>query len=207
MNHSLQNAEKSLSVILIILVNNMKSVIKRCKHCQCEYTYYLSGFYCRIPLNDKDYCPSCKKLMIKALGGIPKKYKSEYKEIPIDEELLSIFKKLKDEKENKQGVINCSTIVCEPLVYDNVELYSHNGKSYALCKNNDEINFHLFLLSELDIQKNEFTNKAWLNDSPDSYKKGSPLCRRLGNLNANEYKLPPPIGKLFYTDLTNNCKN
>ena len=141
MSHSLQNAEKSLSVILINLVDNMKSVIKRCSHCQCEYTYYLSGFYCHIPLNDKDYCPNCKKLIIKTLDTTPKKYKCEYKEIPIDKELLSVFKKLKDKEENGQ--------------------------------------------------KDEFTGKAWLNDSSDS--------------NVDECKLPPPIGKVFYREFIINC--
>ena len=185
----------------------MKSITKRCKHCRCEYTYYLSGLYSRIPLNDKDYCPSCKKVMIKALGSISKKYESKYKEIPIDEELLPIFKGLKDEKESHQGVISASTIVCEPLIYDNVELYNHNGNSYALCKNNNENVNHLFLLSEFDIQKNEFTGKAWLNDMPDSYKKGSPLCRRIESFKVDECGLPPPNGEVFYRDLIDNYKN
>lgn len=135
----------------------MKSVIKRCSHCQCEYTYYLSGFYCHIPLNDKDYCPYCKKLIIKTLDTIQKKYKCEYKEIPIDKELLSVFKKLKDKEENGQ--------------------------------------------------KDEFTGKAWLNDSTDSYKKTIPIDRKYENFNVDDCKLPPPIGKVFYREFIINCEN
>lgn len=135
----------------------MKSVIKRCSHCQCEYTYYLSGFYCHIPLNDKDYCPNCKKLIIKTLDTTPKKYKCEYKETPNDKELLSVFKKLKDKEENGQ--------------------------------------------------KDEFTDKAWLNDSTDSYKKAIPIDRKHENFNVDECKLSPPIGKVFYREFIINCEN
>ena len=72
MSHSLQNAEKSLSVILINLVGNMKALLKDVVIANVN------------------------------IPTIPKKYKCEYKEIPIDKELLSVFKKLKNKEENGQ---------------------------------------------------------------------------------------------------------
>lgn len=181
-----------------------KSIITRCKHCGREYAYHLSGLGLHSQFDDRDYCLSCRIKIGDILATIPKKYVSKYKEVPIDEKLRYIFKKLYEKEENDGEILGGRIRVCVPLDYDYIELYIHDGKTYALCTNDGNTNSHLFLLSEFDIQKNDFTGKAWITNLPDSYRKASPMCRRVENFKVDECKLSPPIGDLGYKDLVNN---
>lgn len=46
-------------------------VYRRCLHCKDRYEYQQSGHGCLGDLNDGDYCPGCKKVILEALSAVP----------------------------------------------------------------------------------------------------------------------------------------
>ena len=65
-----------LYYIFLVLLQKRQYMIlefKRCRHCGSEYEYQASGYACRSPNNDKDYCPECMKIILEVLNKQPVK--------------------------------------------------------------------------------------------------------------------------------------
>lgn len=183
----------------------MKTYITRCKHCGMEYTFQASGEGCFDNYNDRDYCPTCKKAIVDALNKEPKKFVGRYKEIPLDNNLLSTFKEIKEEDEKNRGFF-IGFRECVPIDFDIIELYCYEYKSYALCKNKDEKEWHLLLKSEFDVEKNEFTDNPWKCGIRREYRKASPMCRTIESFKVEPINLPPPSGTVLSNMLMNLVK-
>lgn len=180
----------------------MKTIVQRCKHCKQSYTYQISGNGCLDKYNDKDYCLNCKKSIVDALNETPQRYEGIYKEIPFDEELFSTFQEIKESKERNDNFFS-NLKVTVPLDYDIIELYNYNNNSYALCRYKDDEKCHLLLLSEFDLEREEFTVKNWNDGTRCRYRKGMPMCRTFENFKVEPINVPPPNGNLYYQDFIN----
>lgn len=51
---------------------------RRCLHCRIRYFYQVSGGGCFEALNDGNYCPECKQVLIHALRETPVKVKKSW---------------------------------------------------------------------------------------------------------------------------------
>ena len=51
---------------------------RECKHCGIRYSYQRSGHGCFDETNDETYCRECKKVIIKALINVPKKFETKF---------------------------------------------------------------------------------------------------------------------------------
>ena len=51
---------------------------KRCRHCNVRYGYQGSGYGCDAPLNDGDYCPDCKQVLIDAFADVPRRVEKDF---------------------------------------------------------------------------------------------------------------------------------
>lgn len=183
----------------------MKTYKTRCKHCGREYTFQASGEGCLDNYNDKDYCPTCKKAIVDALSKVPKKFVGIYKEIPLDNNLLPIFKEIKEEDEKDRGFF-IRMRECVPIDFDIIELYCYEYKSYALCKNKEEKEWHLLMKCEFDEVKKEFTDKPWKCGKRREYRKVSPMCRTVANFEVKTINMPPPSGTVLSNMLMNLVK-
>lgn len=183
----------------------MQTERRRCTHCGSEYSYQISGYGCQYEVNDEDYCPDCKKVILNALSNVPKKFTNKWKEIPYDEKLVQGFNSLKKDEEERDTVL-FSVLIGVNLDFDCIELYYYGHKRYALCKNKEDKDWKIFLESEFDLYKNDFTGKVWTDArlrNSDTYRKGCNFLRALENVPAHECKesgISKPLGGVHWQD-------
>ena len=95
----------------------MKSIINRCQNCHQTYTYFLSGNYIP-PFNNRNYCPECFEVIVKALEKErgPKVRHKRVAEIyhGISKELVSQIDGFIKEY---QKAINCMILPCPVIHY------------------------------------------------------------------------------------------
>lgn len=83
----------------------MMHYMKRCTHCKTVYAYQASGYGCHDPLNDDEYCPDCKKVIVDALKDVPKKFDSTWVETnEVTYDFLKEERRKKEEEYEKRDV-------------------------------------------------------------------------------------------------------
>lgn len=81
----------------------MKIMIRRCKHCNVVYRYQASGEYILGPpkeYNDKEFCPDCKKVVLKALSKVKKRVEEVWVKT---KEISGLELKLYEEERMRKG--------------------------------------------------------------------------------------------------------
>ena len=185
----------------------MQHLILRCKHCGKEYTYCTYGNGKEYGTEEgcsMDYCSECQKAIDEALGKIKVKFMPKYRKIK-EPLLFELFDKLRTNKQSNT-LISLNEYIGD---YDNAEYFIHNGKKFMVGwydEKPDEKD--IYISSEYDILNECFTDKIWKYDNKDTYyysrnflknfKKG--FSEKILN---HTYKLPEPIGDLFYFEPVN----
>lgn len=180
---------------------------KRCIHCNSEYEYQASGDGCLDDLNDKDYCPECKKAIIAALAIIPKKFRGMWKSESFSPEFLKELFKLNPDSTKEHKVFRAPVVANEytaSLDYDHIEIYIKDRNMYAITWNNEEeYSKHYFKLYEYSLIKQEFTGKPWYVYTKDTFYFGNNLMRAFKKLEKIEVTpLPPPSKEIYWSDFT-----
>lgn len=148
----------------------MEHIKCRCKHCYKTYSYCTYGNgpeYGTEPGCSMDYCGECQTAIDKALKKIPVRFKPKYKEIMpslgLDKLMDGIKARVLKEREEK-AYFNFPGVICysDDEGYDNIETYTHNGKTFRIEWNDDTpYDKHMFIRMEYDIQANNFTGRHW----------------------------------------------
>lgn len=191
----------------------MEHLIRRCNHCQKEYTYCTYGNGPEYGTEEgcsMEYCAECQKAIDDALGKIPLKFRHEF--VPIDEPLLlPVFQEIKSNEAKYPPGLCWRTLTrmffCGK--YDNIDEYVHKGILYRVEWDDDKPEeLHVFVDMEYDIENKRLTGNPWKTEEKDRYSHGrnsSKMLERAFKKFANEN--PPvapmaaPIGQLFYNDL------
>lgn len=133
--------------------------MKRCKHCKTVYTWQASGDGCFHELNDENYCPVCKKVIVETLKSIPQKFKKvwvETKEVTYD-----YLKEKRTEKE-KGGLcmrrVYASLFNSETGASEKNDAFDVDGKQYVVQYWTDNPSvIKIQVLKEQNIETNEIT--------------------------------------------------
>lgn len=177
----------------------MQSYIIRCKHCQKEYSTSEDGA-------SMEYCPECQRAIDNALSKIPVKFKEKQIEI-FEPMLFPLFDRIRKENEEKQkngeigwpGVIGLSG----PFDgYDNMDVFIHNRKKYAV-KYNDETpeDRHIYVSMVYDILNEKFTNQPWGYDTGNEYVHYRNVMKDMTEtLFVNQIPMESPRRDLFFVD-------
>jgi hypothetical protein len=160
-----------------------------------------------------DYCGECQTAIDNALGKIKVKFEPKFVEIKPTFGLPELLAGIKAEHNRKVEGSDTPwpTIVCLNLPdcdYDNVEEYTHNGKTFRIAwddfKENDR---HYFVQMEYDIAKKDVTQKTWDAKSyKDSYRCGKSskhffkkMCEATNEI-FGTHPMELPKGNLFFLD-------
>lgn len=183
----------------------MEHLILRCKHCHKEYTYCTYGNGPEYGTEEgcsKEYCAECQKAIDEALSRIP--VKCQMKPVEVDmPEMLPILADIKRRLSEDNGKFPNVTRLLGGT-YDNVEIYTYQGKTYRVEYNDDTPDDkHLFVEMEYDLVNKKVTEKYWrAKDYQETYY----YARTFGSLfrkmkKVTENKLPEPSGQLLYMSI------
>lgn len=196
----------------------MQHIKCRCKHCQKTYYYCTYGNgpdYGTEAGCSMDYCGKCQTAINNSLSKIPVKFTSRFKEIKPSFGIDKVLNKIKEEKtrdivehENREALIDLILPVVYSYVfseYDNVETYTHYGKTFRVEWNDgEEDKKHYFLEMEWDMLEKKFTGKAWGTETyDDTYKRHKSIKPFSSGFKPSEIKaasMSQPMGKLFYME-------
>lgn len=188
----------------------MEHLIRRCKHCQKEYTYCTYGNGPEYGTEEgcsMDYCAECQKAIDDALGKIPLKFCHEF--VPINEPLLlPVFQEIKNNYAKHPSGL------CWPMFtrmyccgnYDNIDEYIHNGILYRVEWDDDKPEeLHVSVDMEYDIENKRLTGKPWITEEKDRYSHGRNSGKALERTFKEIEKVKPvpmsePMGNLFYME-------
>lgn len=139
----------------------MMHYMKRCRHCNTIYAWQASGDGCFRELNDEDYCPDCKKVIVEALKSVPKKFKKIW--VETDEVTYDYLKAERAKQDEKNGGlcmrrVYVSLFNTEKGTREVNDAFDVDDKQYLVLywnDNPDEIKIKV--LKELNIETNEIT--------------------------------------------------
>ena len=140
----------------------MITYFKHCSHCGITYLYQASGDGCLNELNDKDYCPTCKKAIIDALNTIPVKYIEKWKLVSnIDYNDLELL------KENNENKFKISKLVGLNNSNNNcVEQFFKDNKLYQVEWNTSNPSIkEIYCMYPYNTIEKQFSNEAWIYDN------------------------------------------
>ena len=165
----------------------MQSYIRRCKHCQSEYTYRINGHRWGLQDYVSDYCPECQKAIDEALGKIPVKYEHKWKKI--DESRIGEF--IEWAKANDHAIIDLPN-----KEYSTTYIITREGRKYSIY-NDDNGEWHLSQMFYYDLINECFTDKEVEYHEPDGVFRAWFTIRKefVPVVPMNE-----PIGKLCYME-------
>ena len=195
----------------------MQHYIRICKHCHREYLYCTYGNgpeYGTEAGCSMDYCAECQTAIDNALDKIPIRYSAQYMEID-EPRLLPVLEKIRekvlDKRKPKNSDIQWPTITCwsSDDGYDNVEEYTHMGKSYRVEWNDDTPDEkHIFVQMMYNHDTKEY-EKPWRSEENGTYRKFRSFHRDMRRSfermmdkqgEIKPVQIPEPMGKLFYLD-------
>ena len=195
----------------------MQHIKCRCKHCHKTYyfcTYGNGPDYGTEPGCSMEYCGECQTAINKAFSDIPVKFKPKYKEIAPSLGLEKVLDNIKKEQIKKRETYAWPTVYTSGTDegYDNVESYTHNGKTFRVEWNDDTPDDkHYFIEMEWDIVNLVYTGNHWeANNNNDSYtyyqtfrKLNRKLTKSLSKFQVGsiQYKMPTPSANLYYWDV------
>lgn len=156
-----------------------------------------------------DYCAECQKAIDDALSKIPIKFGGRFMEITPTDELLALFKQVKDEQDEEERLASKSgnglpivrAIPFSSFIggdHDNVDTCTYKGRVFRIEWDDDKPDEkHVWVQMEYDFIEKKFTDKYWGVDNKDTYIHSRPP-------RAKEFipvkPMSPPIGKLQYMD-------
>jgi len=198
----------------------MEHIRCRCKHCYKSYSYCTYGNgpdYGTEEGCSMEYCGECQTAINKALAKIEVKYKPKYKEIMpslgLDKIMADIKEKVLKERENEAYFKFPTLISYDDEGYDNVETYTHNGKTFRIEWNDKTPDDkHMFIQMEFDIKAKNFTGRHWEaktnEDTFSEHKSGRAMLERAlekfkESVERAPFPLPsmsPTMGSLFFMD-------
>ena len=169
----------------------MQHIKCRCKHCHKTYSYCTYGNgpeYGTESGCSMEYCGECQTAINEALGKIDVKFKPKYKEIMpslgLDKVMEDIKNKVLKEREDK-AYFEFPSVICysDDEGYDNVETYTHNGKTFRIEWNDKTPDDkHMFIRMEFDIKAKNFTGRHWEaetnEDTFSEHKSGRAMLER-----------------------------
>lgn len=188
----------------------MEHLIRRCKHCQKEYTYCTYGNGHKYGTEDgcsMEYCAECQKAINDALGKIPVKFEGRFQSIN-EPRLFPLFDKIREDsvKDSYFNLGGITKVYCCGD-YDNCDTYTHNGVKFNVEYNDDTPNDkHISVEMEYDLIEKKFTGNPWKEEYKDSYIHGRnaarDLKRKLGEIKEIDVNpMSPPTGLPFFNDV------
>lgn len=183
----------------------MEHIIRRCKHCNKEYTYCTYGngpYYGTEKGCSYDYCAECQNAIDKALSEIPIKCRPYYSVITDEKTIEFLEKKFVEEREKYKMNIkfNCSKLVGD-LGFESVEEYTVDWVKYVRGVKKDGT---IEILGEKEFDEiNKIKTTKFYKDSTNNKKESyQPLSQlKLSNFLVTEKPMEPPTGRIFFDDI------
>lgn len=186
----------------------MQHIKYRCKHCRKTYLYCTYGNgpqYGTESGCSEEYCGECQTAITEALSKIPIKFQPKYKEIMPSLGLDKLLQSIKEKNEKPEN--NSLILYVYGGNYDNIETYTHLGKTFRIEWNNDKPDEkHYFVEMEWDVEKKGYTNKHWeAETNEDTYKyvrafTTDKITKSLDAAFKRKNVNNPPMGVLFYNE-------
>ena len=187
----------------------MQHLIRRCKHCRREYIYCTYGNgeeYGTEAGCSMEYCADCQRAIDEALAKIPVKFGGRRMDITPNEELLMLFKKVKEDQEKQEKEIKekngLPIIRAVPFSnicgeYDNCDTCVFDGKTFVIEWNDaTPKDVHVTVEMEYDFIE-KITENYWRTEHRNSYTHYRPMKV----MDLKDVKpMNPPLGNLAYLD-------
>lgn len=182
----------------------MEHFTLRCKHCRKLYTYCTYGNGPEYGTEEgcsKEYCAECQTAINKALKEIPIKFKPIKVEIEDD----ALLKELLEIKNKHNGTPFSWIVSIVQGDYDNVDTYTHDGKTYYVQYNDDTPDdLHLFVEKEYDVANQKVTNNYWKTENGETYIHGRRFELPKGIDTIGNFKLSDRYNMDFDFDFVSN---